>query len=53
MLIYTVDSDILAQSPPQWPIIVTGAFAGLIGSVVDSVLGATMQYSGNVKLYCV
>ncbi|XP_050537994.1 transmembrane protein 19 isoform X2 [Daktulosphaira vitifoliae] len=46
MLIYTVDSDLLAQSPPQWPIIIIGAFAGLIGSVVDSVLGATMQYSG-------
>lgn len=35
-----------AQSPPQWPIVVTGGVAGLLGSMVDSVLGATVQYSG-------
>lgn len=47
MLMYTIDADILAQSPPQWPIIFIGGFAGLVGSIVDSVLGATLQYSGN------
>jgi len=47
MLIYTIDADMLARSPAQWPIIITGGFAGLVGSVVDSVLGATLQYSGN------
>ncbi|KAI4883000.1 hypothetical protein NFI96_015802 [Prochilodus magdalenae] len=31
---------------PQWPIIVYGAMAGLFGSMLDSFLGANMQYSG-------
>ncbi|KAL7827777.1 hypothetical protein AOLI_G00309290 [Acnodon oligacanthus] len=31
---------------PQWPIIVYGAMAGLLGSMLDSFLGANMQYSG-------
>jgi len=47
MLIYTIDADMLARSPAQWPIILAGGFAGLVGSVDDSVLGATLQYSGN------
>lgn len=34
------------EYPPQWPIIVLGCIAGFTGSVVDSILGATMQYSG-------
>ena len=34
------------EYPPQWPIIVLGSVAGLTGSIVDSILGATMQYSG-------
>jgi uncharacterized membrane protein len=46
MLIYTIDADMLARSPAQWPIIVAGGFAGLVGSLVDSILGATLQYSG-------
>jgi len=45
-LIYTIDADMLARSPVQWPIILAGGFAGLVGSVVDSILGATLQYSG-------
>lgn len=43
---YTVDSKILRDSPRQWPIIVFGGVAGLLGSVVDSIIGATLQYSG-------
>ncbi|NXW17362.1 TMM19 protein, partial [Circaetus pectoralis] len=42
-LIFVTDLEI---SAPQWPIIVFGAAAGLLGSIVDSYLGATMQYSG-------
>ena len=34
--------------PPQWPIIMLGCIAGFVGSAVDSLLGATVQYSG----YC-
>ncbi|KAM9293333.1 LOW QUALITY PROTEIN: transmembrane protein 19 [Morus bassanus] len=42
-LIFVTDLEL---SAPQWPIILFGAAAGLLGSIVDSYLGATMQYSG-------
>ncbi|XP_027248188.1 transmembrane protein 19 isoform X3 [Cricetulus griseus] len=42
-LVFVSDLDI---SAPQWPIIAFGGLAGLLGSVVDSYLGATMQFSG-------
>lgn len=35
-----------ATSPAQWPIVWVGGLAGLFGSLVDSVLGATVQWSG-------
>ncbi|XP_041637187.1 transmembrane protein 19 [Cheilinus undulatus] len=31
---------------PQWPIVMYGGVAGLLGSMLDSFLGAHMQYSG-------
>ncbi|KAM4678201.1 transmembrane protein 19 [Discoglossus pictus] len=42
-LICVNDLEIAA---PQWPIVLYGAIAGLLGSVLDSYLGAIMQYSG-------
>ncbi|CAB0008961.1 unnamed protein product [Nesidiocoris tenuis] len=42
----TISSELLSSSPPQWPIIVLGLVAGLFGSILDSLLGATCQYSG-------
>ncbi|XP_020824520.1 transmembrane protein 19 isoform X2 [Phascolarctos cinereus] len=36
----------LESSAPQWPVVAFAGMAGLLGSVIDSYLGATMQYSG-------
>ncbi|XP_060889980.1 transmembrane protein 19 [Labrus mixtus] len=36
----------LHLADPQWPIMVYGGLAGLLGSMLDSFLGAHMQYSG-------
>ncbi|KAI5094241.1 transmembrane protein 19 [Silurus meridionalis] len=36
----------LHQAAPQWPLVVYGATAGFLGSLLDSLLGAVMQYSG-------
>lgn len=44
--LYAIDSDVLRVSSPQWPLIAIGGVAGLLGSVIDSIIGATMQYSG-------
>jgi len=45
-VLYSVDSVILQSAAPQWPIIIVGGIAGLLGSLCDSILGATLQYSG-------
>lgn len=50
---YTLASDVYANSPQQWPIVVFGGVAGLLGSVIDSILGATLQFSGNNLKYFV
>ncbi|XP_075456350.1 transmembrane protein 19 [Ascaphus truei] len=42
-LIFVNDLEVAA---PQWPIVIYGALAGLLGSIIDSYLGAIMQYSG-------
>ncbi|TWW64902.1 Transmembrane protein 19 [Takifugu flavidus] len=36
----------LHVADPQWPLIVYGGVAGLLGSMLDSFIGAHMQYSG-------
>lgn len=46
VVIYVVDRNILIASTKQWPIILFGGIAGLVGSIIDSFLGATVQYSG-------
>ncbi|XP_012262920.1 transmembrane protein 19-like [Athalia rosae] len=45
-ILYTVDTIALQLAAPQWPIIIAGGCAGLLGSIIDSILGATLQYSG-------
>lgn len=41
-----VEREALLHAPPQWPLIMLGTIAGLLGSIIDSILGATLQYSG-------
>ncbi|XP_016517891.1 transmembrane protein 19 isoform X2 [Poecilia formosa] len=36
----------LQLADPQWPVVLYGGVAGLLGSMLDSLLGAHMQYSG-------
>ena len=46
VLVMCFTQDALQPSAPQWPLIAVGAATGLVGSLVDSLLGATLQYSG-------
>jgi len=39
----------LGQAPAQWPIVLYAVVAGFLGSMIDSVLGSTLQYSGKHK----
>ncbi|KAK3769459.1 hypothetical protein RRG08_027029 [Elysia crispata] len=41
-----VQSENLSDAPPQWPVILYGGLAGFLGSMIDSVLGALLQFSG-------
>ncbi|CAL1688070.1 unnamed protein product [Lasius platythorax] len=46
VILNTVDTAVLQLAAPQWPVIVVAGFGGFFGSILDSVLGATLQYSG-------
>ncbi|XP_045448107.1 transmembrane protein 19 [Melitaea cinxia] len=45
-ILYFADRALLSYAPPQWPVILYGGLAGFLGSFIDSILGATLQYSG-------
>ncbi|XP_043264749.1 transmembrane protein 19 [Colletes gigas] len=45
-ILYTVDTAMIQLAAPQWPVIIVGGIGGLFGSILDSILGATLQYSG-------
>lgn len=47
--IILVDDESLLNSPVQFPIIILGGIAGLVGSIIDSFLGATCQFSGQTE----
>jgi uncharacterized membrane protein len=46
VLVLCVHDKWLAAAPRQWPVVLVGGLGGLVGSVVDSLLGATLQFSG-------
>ncbi|XP_029651315.1 transmembrane protein 19 [Octopus sinensis] len=45
-LLLTINQRKLQESPVQWPVIIVGLVCGFGGSFLDSLLGATVQYSG-------
>lgn len=45
-ILYFTDKVTWTYAPPQWPVILFGGLAGFIGSLIDSFMGATIQYSG-------
>jgi len=53
-LYLSVNDNSLSGAPVQWPILIIASLAGFIGSIVDSLLGATLQFSGlRMKTGCI
>lgn len=42
----TTPSTVVGGVIPQWPVIIVAGVAGFVGSLIDSLLGSTLQYSG-------
>nr|XP_022310601.1 transmembrane protein 19-like [Crassostrea virginica] len=52
--IFLLRESFLGKGPPQWPLLIVGVLMGFLGSTIDSLLGATFQYSGfHKKRKCV
>jgi len=44
-IILGASNPLLSKSSSQLPIILVGGIGGILGSIIDSVLGATCRYS--------
>ena len=50
-IILGVSNPLLSKSSSKLPIILVGAIGGLLGSLIDSLLGATCRYSDREEVF--